>query len=300
MNNSLRVDYKVVAPYIRFVHEVEMSKGAKVPERFIYDHEFIYVVQGSGTLRIEDRIHSMRGGDLLYIRPHLINEMQVSEESPMRCFAVHFDYIYLGESLDFSPYRVYLGIRNEETEAHEKWLPRRPNMELSDIVIPERMQVNNVHRFLEAFQELRLQFENSRSDSQLWLRSAMLRLIGLIHQLLTTKEGVKIGHPHAELVLKGINYMEENYNHKITVPLLAQQAMLTPRYYGTIFKEATGQTISEYLSHLRIKKAKSLLMQNLYSVQEVADKVGIGDIHYFSKLFKKLEGLPPKRMQSGL
>jgi AraC-like DNA-binding protein len=291
----MRVDYKSLAPYVRYVHEVELPGGRVIGERLIYDHEFIFVVRGSGTLRIEDRVHPMAAGQLFYIRPHLLNEMRVDEAMPMRCFAVHFDYVYLGEALDFSPYRVYLKQPKAEPDVPEPVLRARPSLEPRDLDIPERLPVNNVHQFLEIFQELCLHFESRSSDAQLWLRSAMLRCIALIHRHLTTKEGVKIGHPHAETILQGINYMEKHFDRKITVSMLANQAMVSPKYYGTLFKEVTGQTVAEYLLRLRMEKAKSLFMQRKYRVQEVAEMVGIEDLPYFTKLFKKHTGISPKR-----
>ncbi|MFC5701627.1 helix-turn-helix domain-containing protein [Cohnella faecalis] len=296
MSELLKIDYRAMSPYVRYVHEVELPAGSRFPERYIYDYEFIYVLKGSGTIRIEDRSYSMRGGDLLHIRPHLANEMVVGEEAPMVCSAVHFDYVFLGEGMDFSPYSVYLGRKGEGTESgEESWLGHRPTVELAEIEIPEKMQPSSVQPFFEIFRELRLHFEDPRTDSRLWLKACMLKLIGLIHRELMTKEGVRIGHSHADLVLEAISYMEESYPEPIGVGLLAKRAALTPKYFGTIFRQATGQSVAEYLLRLRMEEAKRLLRQRRFTVQEVGEKVGIGDLYYFSKLFKRVEGISPKK-----
>jgi AraC-like DNA-binding protein len=296
VSESLRVDYRALSPYVRFVHEVEIAPGSQVPERHIYDCEFIYVVRGEGTMRIEDRVHEMRAGDLLHIRPHLINEMTVGGSGPMLCFAVHFDYIFLGEGFEFSPYSVYLGGKAEGTETGgESRLRERPAVELTEMTIPEKMTTEDVQSFYEAFRELRVRFEEARSDSRLWLKSAMLRLLALIQRELVTEEGVRIGHAHADLVLDAIAYMEEHYAERIGTASLARRAALTPKYFGTIFRQATGRSAAEYLLRLRIEEAKRLLRLRKFSVQEVAERVGIGDLYYFSKLFKRLEGIPPKK-----
>lgn len=291
-----RVDYRMMSPYVRYVHEVEIPAGSHMPERHIYDYEFIYVIKGSGTIRIEDRIHPVQGGDLVYIRPHLANDMSVGAGASLHCFAVHFDYVFLGEGMDFSPYSVYLGRKDEghESEA-DSWLRQRPAHEPSEIAIPEKKRVANVQPFYEVFRQLRHHFEHQRADSVLWLKSAMLQLIGLIHQELMTKEGIVIGHPYADLALDAIAYMEERCAEPIGVSLLAKRASLSPKYFGTIFKEATGQSVSEYLLRLRMERAKKLLRQRKMTVREVAEAVGIVDLYYFSKLFKRIEGIPPKR-----
>jgi AraC family transcriptional regulator, transcriptional activator for feuABC-ybbA operon len=296
MNEHIRIDYRALAPYVRYVHEVELPVGTRLPKRHIYDYEFIYVIRGSGTIWIEDRRYPMRGGDLLHIRPHVVNEMHVEGDTPMLCFAVHFDYVFLGESLDFSPYSVYLGRRPEGGEAGgESWLRHRPTVELAEMEIPDKLQPSALQPFYEVFRELRQHYEAGRGDSQLWLKAAMLRLIGLIHGELLTKEGVRVDHAHADLVLEAIAYMEEHFAERIGAGLLAQRAALTPKYFGTIFRQATGQSVAEYLLRLRIEEAKRLLRQRRFTVQEVAERVGIGDLYYFSKQFKRIEGIPPKR-----
>ncbi|WP_432643703.1 AraC family ligand binding domain-containing protein [Cohnella silvisoli] len=217
---------------------MEIAKGAHSPERFIYDHEFIYIVKGSGRLRIEDREYAMEPGDLLYIRPHKVNEMFVSEGEPMLCFAVHFDYVFLGEAVDFSPYSVYLGRKPEEAALDTSWLKARPDAELIDMDIPERIRPARVHQFFDIFRLLCQQFQESRTDSQIWLKSSMLHLIGLVHQELTTKEGIWIGHSHVDLMLDAIQFMQQKYTQKIDLPTLASRATLSPKYFELAYDRA--------------------------------------------------------------
>ena len=300
MAGSTRVDFRTLSPYVRFVHEIVISQGAVTPERFIYDHEFIYVVRGSGTLRIEDRLHEMGAGDLLYIRPHRTNEMIVSADGPMHCFAVHFDYVFLGEAADFSPYSVYLGRKPEDGDTDSSWLHARPDAELIDVDIPEKMKPSRVSDFYEAFKELNECFQRARADAQIWLKAAMLKLIGLIHRELTTEEGIRVSHSHADMMLDAIQYMKREFAGRIDLRTLASRAGLTPKYFGTLFKQATGQSVPRYLAGIRIEEAKRLLRENAYSIEEVAERVGIGDLYYFSKLFKKSEGLAPKKYADSL
>lgn len=300
MVNAYRVDYRTLSPYVRFVHEVVIPPGAHNPERYIYDHEFIYVVKGSGSLRIEEKTYVMNPGDLLYIRPQRANEMFVSDDEPMHCFAVHFDYVFLGESADFSPYGVYLDRKTDEASPDANWLLARPDAELIDMVIPERMTPVRVHQFFEAFRELNARFQDTRTNAQIGLKSSMLNLIGLIDQELTTEEGIWIGHSHADVMLDAIHYMKQNYIGKINLPTLAARAMLSPKYFGTLFKQATGQSVAQYVLHLRLEEAKRLLRENTLTVEQIAERVGIGDLFYFSKLFKKAEGLSPKRYADSL
>ena len=64
-------------------------------------------------------------------------------------------------------------------------------------------------------------------------------------------------------------------------------------YFSTLFKKETGQNFMDYLTELRISKAKELLCGEELSVQDVAEQVGYRDLKYFSRLFKKLTGVSP-------
>jgi two-component system response regulator YesN len=60
-----------------------------------------------------------------------------------------------------------------------------------------------------------------------------------------------------------------------------------------MFKRETGKNFVDYLNDIRIEKAKELLKDISLKTYEVAEKVGIPDAHYFSRLFKKYVGITP-------
>ena len=64
-------------------------------------------------------------------------------------------------------------------------------------------------------------------------------------------------------------------------------------YFSTLFKKETGQNFTDYLTELRIGKARELLSGDKVSVQDVAEMVGYSDLKYFSRLFKKSTGVSP-------
>jgi len=64
------------------------------------------------------------------------------------------------------------------------------------------------------------------------------------------------------------------------------------------FKEATGYTIIEYFNKLKIDKAKELLIEGNKKIREVAQELGFVDEFYFSRTFKKAEGMNPSEFCS--
>ena len=75
---------------------------------------------------------------------------------------------------------------------------------------------------------------------------------------------------------------------------VAGQANLSPSHFSTVFSQETGQTFKQYLTEVRIKRAKELLRSSTLRSFEIAYQIGYSDPHYFSYVFRKHTGLSPK------
>ena len=91
------------------------------------------------------------------------------------------------------------------------------------------------------------------------------------------------------------NYMDEHYVEKITLDDLEAQFFINKYYLLKIFKETYGVTISSYLISRRITRAKQLLRFTQMTIDEVGCAVGMDGAGYFSRMFKKSEGISPKK-----
>lgn len=80
---------------------------------------------------------------------------------------------------------------------------------------------------------------------------------------------------------------------------VAQAVSMSNSRFSTVFSQETGKTFTEYLTMLRINKAKELLRNTDKRSGEIAFEVGYNDSHYFSYLFKKTEGVTPGEYRSG-
>lgn len=89
-------------------------------------------------------------------------------------------------------------------------------------------------------------------------------------------------------------YIEANYMNNITLEDVGNHIGFNPSYFSSIFKKETGSSFVEYLSKIRIEKAKALLKESDLRVQDICLMVGYSDVKYFSKLFVKYTGLKPK------
>ena len=92
-----------------------------------------------------------------------------------------------------------------------------------------------------------------------------------------------------------IIYLRENYMRDIKIDDVAEQANISGEYLRHIFKDEVGKGFSEYLTELRIEKAKSLLLEEKYKLYEIAEMVGYSSGSYFATVFKKNTGVKPQK-----
>lgn len=88
-------------------------------------------------------------------------------------------------------------------------------------------------------------------------------------------------------------YTAEHLSEKLYVSDVAQQAQMSVTSFNAYFKKFVGKTFIEYVNHLRIERAKVILLGASYDISEVGNEVGIGDLSYFNRIFKKVVGMSP-------
>ncbi len=100
-------------------------------------------------------------------------------------------------------------------------------------------------------------------------------------------------------IVAGIKrYLEENMDKNISLEAIAEEVYLTPNYIGHLFKEEVGMNYLDYLTQIRMEKAKALLKEPKNKIYEVSLQVGHNNPNYFSKLFKKYTGYTPSQYKS--
>lgn len=96
-------------------------------------------------------------------------------------------------------------------------------------------------------------------------------------------------------------YLQNHYREKVSIPELAGLVALTPNYLSAAFRRKFGLSPIKYLNQLRASAACSLLASSEYPLKAISSLVGFEDIYYFTKVFKKVIGVPPfayrRRMQ---
>jgi len=96
-----------------------------------------------------------------------------------------------------------------------------------------------------------------------------------------------------KVVEDAIEYFNENFNSTINIKDYANDCNLSCCWFIRSFKSYTGTTPTQYITNIRINKAKNLLLGNSLTIGEIGDLIGYQNPLYFSRIFKKNVGIAP-------
>jgi two-component system, response regulator YesN len=90
-------------------------------------------------------------------------------------------------------------------------------------------------------------------------------------------------------------WISEHLDQNITIQKIATHVYMNPTYFCEYFKSQTGETVLDYVTRIRMEKAKEMLLMTDYKIYDISVKVGYTDTKYFSRLFKKYYGEVPSK-----
>jgi two-component system response regulator YesN len=144
-----------------------------------------------------------------------------------------------------------------------------------DQVIPEMNHIEDLLMNIKTVEQIREQTES------------------ILANALAFRDGQTISR-HVVLIQQAKKYIDSHYmDADISLNEVSAQVYLSPSHFSVVFGQEMGETFKEYLTGIRIRKAKELLRTTSLRSYEIALEVGYNDPHYFSYLFRKNTGLSP-------
>ena len=239
------------------------------------DAYVIHVIEnGKGKLEMDGKIYSLKEGDAFALKPD-------EEAWYMADYQEPWTYMWVG----------FQGMRAEECVVNAGFFNGNPvihNVNTSSLL-------GYVTKILETHN---LSYSNSLRRCA-YLQMFLADLIAVHSQHMVDVELVENG-PGVEFAKKLLVYITENYMNKIRISELAYEMGVNRCYLSNSFKRLTGYSPSEYLVHIRMEKAKSLLTKTDYSINRIASEVGYSDSLAFSKIFKNRFGESPKKYREDI
>lgn len=233
--------------------------------RVLNNYKIIFILKGKGTLKQENAIFHLREGNIFLLFPNVKHLYFADPDDPWEIMWVSFNGNICDDIMEL--------------------LQKNP----VDPVIYNA----STNRIIELFKKV-IGFLNSNEEphalkSTGYFYLLLSEIIGLGSQTSDFSQTVS----NEEIVTRSITFIEMNYYNDINVDMISKSVNYSRSYLSRLFKKSTGYSVPEYISLVRIKKAKRLLLQSSLNINEVAKSVGFNDPFYFSRSFKKITGVSP-------
>jgi AraC-like DNA-binding protein len=240
--------------------------------RKIQHHEIIFFTRGKGVLKIGGKRYLVKEGMLFYICPDVLHSIDLDTEEPIGFFSVHFSYTHV--------------IFNDSTWtiSGEGNIPLHQGQELKDY-----------YQIEDIFKKLVYSWDAKQPGYEFITKTFLQQLLIAIYQNVTKQSK---NYSITLKVEKIIQYMHQNINNRVTLTELSELVKLSPTYLSKVFKETTEYSVIEFFNKMKIDKAKELIIEGNKKVKEVAQILGFSDEFYFSRIFKRFEGISPSEYYS--
>lgn len=262
--------------HIHYCNHKEPNEEWKFPRkvaRKIQHHELLFVYDGRGIITIENKKYQVKKGMLFYFYPDLLHSIEADLEEPMSLCSVHFSYIHI--------------------DYHDnQWLTKDAGKLLP---FDHMTQLKDYYPVIDTFRRLTDNWILKLPGYEL-ISKALLQQ--LIYEIIENIKKQDTNYSTSMKVEKVIRYMHENINKRLTLNEFSELVQLSPTYLSRTFKETTGYSLIEFFNRIKIDKGKELLNDGDKKVKEVAGLLGFKDEFYFSRIFKKIEGISPSEYYS--
>jgi len=241
-----------------FIYRSDTSSWTIIPSLTDFI-DVTYVIGGTAVYDINGEKFLVEEGDLLCI-PKTSSRSAVSScPAKFTCFAVNFHMLKVGGGETSIP------------------LPLISKVGLNDDLIYQFKRLNEdwLHR---------------RPGYVMQTRSRFMHILQRLMEMLVYEQDAYGFDPR---IKTAIRYITDRYAEPLSIGDVAETVGLNQVYFGALFKKETGVTFKDHVNKIRMNQAESMLRLGKLNVTEVAQKCGFSDVFYFSRLFKKIKGIPP-------
>ncbi|HET6438867.1 MAG TPA: helix-turn-helix domain-containing protein [Anaeromyxobacter sp.] len=244
-----------------------ISRGVgRHPDRVIESHEIIHVVRGTLALCEEGREYTVTAGDYLILVPGVRHWAPEDYRPGLEFYWIHFRRCASDD-----------GARGRDT-----------------IDIPRLGRVGDPERLEELFRWFLDAQEQQDLDETLANGLCHMMLLVLAHR---PRRAADEDDRIPMLAREAKRLLSRSFQEDVTTSLLARKLTCNPDYLGRLYKRTFGLSIMDDLHVLRIRLAKTLLMEEELNVNEVATRCGYNDSTYFRRMFRRLAGMAPSRFR---
>lgn len=252
---------KISLFHIQEIGSLQATKPHTSKRENLSSYLFFIVNSGSGTLIYNNKIYDLKKGDCVFIDCRHLYSHTTSDDL-WNLSWIHFD----GPSIA-NIYQKYI-----ERGGLPAFAPK------------------SLYTYKELFTNLYDITLSSSYTKDMEINAKLAELFSLLMSDSWNPKEVQTDSKRTSMI-KIKKYLDENYQKKITLDELAERYHINKYYLTRVFKEQFEMSIMDYLLTIRITEAKNLLRFTDKATKEIGLTCGIGDVYYFSRVFKKVEGI---------
>lgn len=264
-------------PFIDY-HVKDITGPFQIPVHWHDEFEIIFSLSGSFVLLIDSVEYKVNPGEVYIINPGEIHLM--GSRNPGA------DY----HSIVF-PFEL-IAFRSDDKLSAKYFTPliegryRFLNKVYDDLV---------TDKMIDTLNEIIETYEGTTFTRELKIR---ILLLSFIEQISCARMVNLNTNPKQKKGRSILSYIQQNYTEPITLAELARLFHMSEKYLSRYFKQTYHITLSQYIGHLRITKAKSLLLSTNLPITDVAMQSGFQDVSYFVRTFHKTVGTSPLKYRN--
>ena len=258
--------------------------------------EYVLYVVTNGSLRlcVNDEVVELLPGDIYLFD---IGDFQ----TPVECGFCEYYYVHFRSekistvALSEDEYLAYISEKNEQCMRTDTFSPHC--YDFLNILIRQKSRVSDsdlFSRIAGTLQNNILNTSHKEPGKRLELSAAFASVLIKLESDFTHSAGFeKKPEKTCDTARKIAEFIEQRCSEPITGDMIEKEFFLTFNHANRVFRKVMGCTIFKYRNIVRIQYAKAKLRASNMTVGNIASELGFENIHYFSRVFKKIEGLSP-------
>lgn len=246
--------------------------------------EIMYIISGACEIYLKDYESekiNFKKGDFILIDAGVLHKLIVNEES--NCMIMNIEFIFIKKTNFLPSLREFVS----NVKALENLVTsQEPFLILKDY--------EDVYQLLKS---LVIELNSSSTEQSISVQLLMYEIL-----IKTANAALKSKNESAvdNYINKTKRYIDLHYDNKLTLKDVSSYSNLNEDYLNRVFKKNTGVSVIEYLTSVRVGKAKMLLQNTNIPIIDISEIVGISSRQYFNQVFNKVTGMSPRKYRKSL
>ncbi len=245
--------------------------------------EIVYILSGSGKHIVDGISYDVASGSIIFINYEQVHSFEVTQSM------IYYNIL-------IKPEAVSDKILNSDNAFEILSLTAFDDLRAADTSVPFLKFEGKGKILLETIiEEMYMEFTEKRCGYKAVLKGYLTVLLSYIFRRMLPQSANFKTIPY-EIT----EYISKNLEKKLTLEELSKKCFYSPKYFGHIFKECYGITVTEYIQKKRIEESCRLLKETTLPIAEIGRRIGYDDAVRFYRYFKKFCGVTPNQYRKGL